>query len=213
MLLSELLWTIPIFSWAAGGQNPWCTMLLGLVWRVYEQNHSEWANGYGDSDTGQVHWSGPLVRSTGQVHWSGPLVRSTGQVSVRYLGSEFLGQTTAADLLTHFKDGIRQLDPNRSPTLLWHENAKHRNSPNFWTSAAEKSWKRFKLSWKSHGKVMELYDEISVGTLLIKHMSQCQFARFHKYGYNSFCAWTLIVLSYLLYIPQTAHSRANTGVV
>jgi hypothetical protein len=30
--------------------------------------------------TGQVHWSGPLVRSTGQVHWSGPLVRSTGQV-------------------------------------------------------------------------------------------------------------------------------------
>ena len=41
------------------------------------------------------------------------LVRSTGQVSVRYLGSEFLGHATAADLLTHFKDGIRQLDPKR----------------------------------------------------------------------------------------------------
>ena len=37
----------------------------------------------------------------------------TGQVSVRYLGSEFLGHATAADLLTHFKDGIRQLDPKQ----------------------------------------------------------------------------------------------------
>ena len=34
----------------------------------------------------------------------------TGQDSVRYIGSEFLGHATAADLLTHFKDGIRELD-------------------------------------------------------------------------------------------------------
>ncbi len=90
----------------------------------------------------------------------------TGQDSVRYIGSEFLGHVTAADLLTHFKDGIRELDPKRllhgwtqwvltgSSTLFWHENAKHRNSPNLWTSAAEKSWKQFKLSWKSHGIVL-----------------------------------------------------------
>ena len=37
----------------------------------------------------------------------------TGQDSVRYIGSEFLGHATAADLLTHFKDGIRELDPKR----------------------------------------------------------------------------------------------------
>ena len=30
---------------------------------------------------------------------------------MRYLGSEYLGHATAADLVTHFKDGIRQLDP------------------------------------------------------------------------------------------------------
>ena len=29
---------------------------------------------------------------------------------MRYIGSEFLGHATAADLLTHFKDGIRELD-------------------------------------------------------------------------------------------------------
>ena len=60
-------------------------------------------------------------------------------------GSEFLGHATAADLLKHFKNGIRQLDPKRllqvtrdgpsvncgSSTLIWHEKAKHRNSPNF----------------------------------------------------------------------------------
>ena len=92
--------------------------------------------------------------------------RDTGQDSVRCIGSEFLGHGTAADLLTHFKDGIRELDPKRllhgwtqwvltgSSTLFWHENAKHRNSPNFWTSEAGKSWKQFKLSWKSHGIVL-----------------------------------------------------------
>ena len=36
---------------------------------------------------------------------------------MRYLGSEFLGHATAADLLTHFKDGIfnhiTQLDPKQ----------------------------------------------------------------------------------------------------
>ena len=37
----------------------------------------------------------------------------TGQVSVRYLGSEFLGHPTVADLLTHSKYCIRQLDPKR----------------------------------------------------------------------------------------------------
>ena len=101
----------------------------------------------------------------------------TGQDSVRYIGSEFLGHATAADLLTDFKDGIRELDPKRllhgwtqwvwtgSSTLFWHENAKHRNSPNLWTSAAEKSWKQFKLSWKSHEKVVELYYQVAVGTL------------------------------------------------
>ena len=31
---------------------------------------------------------------------------------------------------------------------------------------AEKSWKHFKLSWKRHGIVMELYYQISVGTLI-----------------------------------------------
>ena len=50
----------------------------------------------------------------------------TGQDSLRYLGSEFLGHATAANLLTHFKDGIRQLDPNRllqvsmdGPSVNW----------------------------------------------------------------------------------------------
>ena len=45
---------------------------------------------------------------------------------MRYLGSEFLGHATAADLLTHFKDGITQLDPKRllqvsmdGPSVNW----------------------------------------------------------------------------------------------
>ena len=154
MLLSEVLWTIPIFSWTAGGQIPWCTMLLSLVWRVYEQNLSEWANG--------LHR--PILR---QWHWSGH--------SVRYIGSEFLGHATAADLLTHFKDGIRGLEATtpwmcqvsvnwKFYTVLARE-FKTQELPNLWTSAAEKSWKQFKLSWKSHGRVMELYYQISVGTL------------------------------------------------
>ena len=32
---------------------------------------------------------------------------------MRCIGSEFLGHATAADLLTHLKDGIRELDPKR----------------------------------------------------------------------------------------------------
>ena len=50
----------------------------------------------------------------------------TGQVNVRYLGSEFLGHATAASLLKHFKNGIRQLDPKRllqvsmdGPSVNW----------------------------------------------------------------------------------------------
>ena len=43
-----------------------------------------------------------------------------GQISVRYLGSEFLGHATAVDLLTHFKDGIRQLDPKRLLQVSMH---------------------------------------------------------------------------------------------
>ena len=49
-----------------------------------------------------------------------------GQDRVMYIGSEFLGHATAADLLTHFKDGIRQLDPKRllqvsmdGPSVNW----------------------------------------------------------------------------------------------
>ena len=34
-----------------------------------------------------------------------------GKVMMRYLGSEFLGHTTSADLLVKFKDGVRQLIP------------------------------------------------------------------------------------------------------
>ena len=141
-----LIWGALDYSHIFMRQNPWCTMLLSLVWRVYGQNLSESANG--------LHR--PILR---RWNWS-------GQVSVRYRGSEFLGRATAADLLTHFKNGIGQLDPKRllqvsmhgvncgSSTLIWHESAKHRNSPNCWTSAAEKSWKQFKLSWKSHGIVL-----------------------------------------------------------
>ena len=42
-------------------------------------------------------------------YWNG----NTNKVAVRYLGSEFLGHVTAVDLLTHFKQGISQLDPKR----------------------------------------------------------------------------------------------------
>ena len=46
---------------------------------------------------------------------------------MRYLGSEFIGYATAAaDLLTHFNDDIRQLDPKRllqvsmdGPSVNW----------------------------------------------------------------------------------------------
>ena len=151
MLLSEGLWTIHIFSWAAGGQIPWCTMLLSLVWRVYEKI----------SQNEQMDF---IVR-----YWDS----DTGQDSVRYIGSEFLGHVTAADLLTHFKDGIRELDPKRllhgctqwvwtgSSTLFWHENAKLRNSRTY----EHRQLKSHGNSFNCHGKVMELYYQISVGTL------------------------------------------------
>ena len=45
---------------------------------------------------------------------------------MRYRGLEFLGHATATDLLTHFNDGIRQLDPTRllhvsmdGPSVTW----------------------------------------------------------------------------------------------
>ncbi len=106
MLLSEVLWTIHMFSWAAGGQNPWCTMLLISV------SFDECMNKISQNEQMDV-----IVR-----YWDS----DTGQVSVRYLGSEFLGHATAADLLTHFKDGIRQLDPKQllqvsmdGPSVNW----------------------------------------------------------------------------------------------
>ena len=36
---------------------------------------------------------------------------NAGKVMMQYLGSEFLGHTTSADLLVKFKDGVRQLNP------------------------------------------------------------------------------------------------------
>ena len=97
----------------------------------------------------------------------------TGQDSVRCIGSEFLGLATAADLLTHFKDGIKELDPKRllhgctqwvwtgSSTLFWHENAKLRHSRTY----ERRQLKSHGNSLNCHGKVMELYYQISVGTL------------------------------------------------
>ena len=45
---------------------------------------------------------------------------------MRYMGSDFLGHATAADLLTHFKDAIRELDLKRllqvsmdGPSVNW----------------------------------------------------------------------------------------------
>ena len=85
---------------------------------------------------------------------------------MRYLGSEFLGHATAADLLTQFKDGItiRQLDPKRllqvsmdGPSVNWKfytdlaRERKKQELPKFLNIG---SWKQFKLSWKSHGIVL-----------------------------------------------------------
>ena len=42
-------------------------------------------------------------------YWDG----NTNKVAVRYLGSEFLGHTTAVNRLTHFKQGISRLDPKQ----------------------------------------------------------------------------------------------------
>ena len=97
----------------------------------------------------------------------------TGQDSVRCIGSEFLGHATAADLLTYFKYGIRELDRKRllhgwtqwvwtgSSTLFWHDNAKLRNSRTY----EHRQLKSHGNSINCHGKVMELYYQISVGTL------------------------------------------------
>ena len=86
MLLSEVLWTIHIFSWAAGGQIPWCTMSLSLVWRVYEQHLSEWANGLTRPILRQWHWSGQCEVHRVRVSW--PCHCGRGQHYVpRYLCS------------------------------------------------------------------------------------------------------------------------------
>ena len=49
-----------------------------------------------------------------------------GRVSTRYLGSQFLGHATAADLLTNFKTGTKELDPKKmlqvsmdGPSVNW----------------------------------------------------------------------------------------------
>ena len=111
-----------------------CTMLLSLVWQVHEQNLSEWANGLHRLILRQWHWSGqcevPRVRVSWPCYWD----RS----------SDALDSWTLSDY-----SRSPWMDPvwTGSSTLIWPENAKHRNSPNFWTSAAEKSWKQFKLSW------------------------------------------------------------------
>ena len=89
---------------------------------------------------------------------------------MRYLESEFLGHATAADLLTHFEDGIRQLAPPgiygwtqcELEVLHW-SGMRTQNTGTPRTSEAEKSWNGNSLN--CHGKVMELYYQISVRTL------------------------------------------------
>ena len=85
---------------------------------------------------------------------------------MRYLGSEFLGHATAADLLTHFKDGIRQLDPKR---LLQVSMDGVRVNWKFYTDLARerktsehRQLKSHGNSLNCHGKVMELYYQISM---------------------------------------------------
>ena len=76
MLLSEVLWTIHIFSWAASvtdGQIPWCTMLGSVSFDECMNNISQ---------NEQMDF---IVR-----YWDS----DTGQDSVRYIGSEFLGRSS-----------------------------------------------------------------------------------------------------------------------
>ena len=84
-----------------------------------------------------------------------------------YFGSEFLGHATAADLLTHFKDGIRQLDPKRLLQLevLHWSGTRMQNTETSQTSE-HRQMKSHGNSLNGHGKVMELYYQISVGTLV-----------------------------------------------
>ena len=89
--ISDMLWTCSIFPWAAGGYGTKYSMLFDIIRWVYEQ----------DITNEQMDF---IIR-----YWDG----NTNKVAVRYLGSEFLGHTTAVDLLTHFKQGISQLDPKR----------------------------------------------------------------------------------------------------
>ena len=95
---------------------------------------------------------------------------------MRYLGSEFLGHATAANLLMHFKDGIRQLDPKRlhqvsmdGPSVNWKFYtglARERKTGTSRTSESEhRQLKSHGNSLNCHGKVMKLYYQISVGTL------------------------------------------------
>ena len=90
MLLSEVLWTIHIFSWAAGGQIPWCTMLLSLVWRLYEQNLSEWANGLHRPILRQWHWSGQCEVHRVRVSWPCHSGRSSDAFQRWYKGSSII---------------------------------------------------------------------------------------------------------------------------
>ena len=77
---------------------------------------------------------------------------------------EFLGHATAADLLMHFKDGIRQLDPPglhgcsqcELEVLHW-SGMRTQNTGTPRTSEHRKlksHGNSFKLSWKSHGIVL-----------------------------------------------------------
>ena len=95
---------------------------------------------------------------------------------MRYLGSEFLGHATAADLLTHFKNGIRQLDPKRllqvsmdAPSVNWKfytDLARERKTQQLPSRPSQhRQLKSHGTSFNCHGKVMELYHLISVGTL------------------------------------------------
>ena len=92
---------------------------------------------------------------------------------MRYLGSEFLGHATAADLLTHFKDGIRQLcrtlqvsmDGSRVNWKFYTDLERERKTQELPEFLKSQQLKSHGNSLNYHGKVMELYYQISVETL------------------------------------------------
>ena len=132
MLLSEVLWTIHIFPWAAGGQIPWCIMLLSLVWRrVYEQNLSEWANGFHSLILIEWHWSGQC-----EVH------------RVRFSWTYHCGRSSDAFQRWYKRAGPYTRTQNTgTPRTYEHRQLKsHGNSLN----CQEKSW-------KSHGIVLSYF--------------------------------------------------------